>query len=321
MIDQHRLDKLRLWSNDPNAYAVLQPGFHYFDHECGFIAYRKVPFGYVVLGDPIANPENVSVVLSDYLKAFPNSVFNYVSESTALALREIGGKSINFMQIFYERYLELPYSFPNTRPVEGALKKAVKANLKVLERDLSIISEEELAQVKAINEVFIQESRVKREMGMISRTMSFEKEQDVRFFLMLADSEIIGFCTLDPWYENQKLVGYQMNQFRRRPTKIWGLYLSVVSILTEILTQEGVERLCLGGCIDLEKDENSGMPANKLWQFCRAPSIRMSDKFYGLTNLSKNKFEFQGVDSNRFIAAPYRIPILPLFMIARAFKQ
>lgn len=321
MIDQNRFEKLRLWSDDPNAYASLQPGLHYFDHDLGYIAYRKVLSGNVVLGDPVAAPENLSELLSAYLKAHPHSVFNYLSESSVKSLQVASRKRMNFMHIFFDRTLDLPYTFPYTPSIQGALKKALKANVRLVERDLSEMTPEELTHLKMIDDVFINQSRAKRELGFISRSMSFSKEPDVRFFFIYENSQVlpIGFCTLDPWYNKQKIVGYQLNQFRLGSTKLWGLYLSVVSMLTELLYAEGILKLCLGGCIDLQADILSAAPSSKIYRLCRAPSIKMADNYYGLTNLSKNKFEFVGTNINRYIAAPHITPFMPLLRISRAF--
>jgi hypothetical protein len=37
-----RLSLLAQWSDDPNAYATLQPNLLYFDHPHGYIALRRV---------------------------------------------------------------------------------------------------------------------------------------------------------------------------------------------------------------------------------------------------------------------------------------
>lgn len=323
MIDPKRFEKLRGGSDDPNAYASLQPGLHYFDHELGYIAYRKAVSGHVVLGDPVTSPQHLVEFLKAYLKTHPNSVFNYVSETTANALLQASKKQMHFIHIFYDRIIELPYDAEHSRPVLGALKKARKARLRLVEKDLSVIDSGELEQLKKINDFFIEDSHAKREVGFISRTMSFHKEPDVRLFAIYTHDAAspIGFCTLDPWYRDEKLAGYQLNQFRLGPTKLWGLYLSVVAMLSDILHTEGVEKLCLGGCVDFHNPPLSDMPASKLYSMCRKPAIRMADKYYGLANFSRNKFEFAGSNVNRYIAAPHRLPFLPLLMVTRAFKD
>ncbi|HEX8659965.1 MAG TPA: phosphatidylglycerol lysyltransferase domain-containing protein, partial [Hymenobacter sp.] len=198
--------------------------------------------------------------------------------------------------------------------------KAGKANLQLVERDLSRIPSDELAQLRQLNEQFISLSPSKKEIGFISRAMRFEAEPDVRFFAIRAGAENkpIGFLVLDPWYESGRLQGYQLHQFRLGPTKVWGVFLSVVAMLVQLLCQEGFSRLSLGGGIGRAGSSEEVIPRSWLYDHCRDATFRFIDRFHPLTNLSRNKCEFAGTDLNRYLAAPHRLPLLPLVRLARA---
>jgi hypothetical protein len=195
----------------------------------------------VVLSDPIADPDRVGEMLAAFLKKHPKSVFSYLSESGAAALARVTQHPMRFVRIGVERCVDLTNETPFSPPIQGALKKARKARLQLVERDLSKTPAEVLAQFHQINERFISLSPSNKEIGFISRTMRFAQEPDVRFLAIQAGPEArpIGFLVLDPWYEAGKLKGYQLHQFRLGPTKIWGVFLSVVAMLVEQLQAEG----------------------------------------------------------------------------------
>ncbi|MBD2766283.1 DUF2156 domain-containing protein [Hymenobacter sp. BT664] len=318
--EQDRLEKLRQWSSDPNAYATLQPTLCYFDHPHGYLAYRRVLAGNVVLGDPIAKPGKIEELFADFLKAYPTSVFGYLSETAAAALARVGKQPIHFVRIGVERCVNLTDQAPFSGSISGALKKAGKANLQLVERDLSRISADELAQLRQINEQFISLSQSKKEIGFISRAMRFEPEPDVRFFVIQAGAEgkPIGFLVLDPWYEGSRLQGYQLHQFRLGPTKVWGVFLSVVAMLIQLLSGEGFSRLSLGGGIGRVGSDEEMIPRSWIYDYCRDATFYLIDRFHSLTNLSRNKFEFAGTDLNRYLAAPHWLPLVPLVRLARA---
>ncbi|WP_400193196.1 phosphatidylglycerol lysyltransferase domain-containing protein [Hymenobacter sp. B81] len=318
MIAADRFARLRQCASDPNAYAALQPGLRYFDHPAGFVAYRRTLAGNVVLGDPVAEPAQASVLLSAFLQAHPGSVFGYLSETGAAALAQASGRRMRFVRIGTERCLDLTQPLSFSASTQGALKKARKARLQVTERNLSELGAADLAQLRAINAEFIRLSPSKKEIGFISRLLQLAPEPDVRFFVIEAAATPIGFCVLDPWYEGAQLKGYQLHQFRLLPTKIWGVFLSVVALLAEQLRAEGYRCLSLGGCIGPISPGEQALPVSGVYDYCRDLTFRLIDRYHPLTNLSKNKFEFAGTDLNRYLAAPHRLPLIPLARLARA---
>ncbi|WP_165903645.1 phosphatidylglycerol lysyltransferase domain-containing protein [Hymenobacter gummosus] len=320
MTTEARLEQLRRCAADPNAYATLQPGLQYFDHPAGFVAYRRALAGPVVLGDPVAEPARLPELLAAFRRAHPRSVFGYLSEAGAAALARAEGRRLRFVRIGVERCLELQREAAFSPAILGALKKARKARLEVVERDLNALTPAEYAQLQAINAQFIRLSPAKKEIGFISRALQLAPEPDVRFFVIQAGAEAqpIGFCVLDPWYEGARLKGYQLHQFRLLPTKIWGVFLSVVATLAEQLRTEGHAALSLGGCIGAACQGAQPLPASAVYDYCRDTTFRLIDRYHPLTNLSRNKFEFAGPDLPRYLAAPHRLPLLPLLRLARA---
>ncbi|RAK70233.1 phosphatidylglycerol lysyltransferase domain-containing protein [Hymenobacter edaphi] len=313
-----RFETLRRCAADPNAYAALQPGLQYFDHPAGFVAYRRALAGPVVLGDPVAAPADLPALLTAFLRAHPRSVFGYLSEAGAAALAQASRRRMRFVRIGVERCLELTGEAAFSPAILGALKKARKAGLRVVERDLTALTPAELAPLRAINAQFISLSPAKKEIGFISRALQLAPEPDVRFFVLEAGGQPIGFCVLDPWYEGARLKGYQLHQFRLLPTKIWGVFLSAVAMLAEQLRAEGYQVLSLGGCIGAACAGAQPLPASAVYDYCRDTTFRLIDRYHPLTNLSRNKFEFAGPDLPRYLAAPHRLPLLPLLRLARA---
>lgn len=313
-----RFELLRQCAADPNAYATLQPGLQYFDHAAGYVAYRRALAGPVVLGDPVAELARQPELLRAFLAAHPRSVFGYLSEAGATALAAASRRRMRFVRIGVERCLDLTQEAAFSPAIQGALKKARKAGLQLVERDLAALDAAEQAQLRALNEEFIRLSPAKKEIGFISRALHLAAEPDVRFFRLQAGAEPIGFCVLDPWYEGGQLKGYQLHQFRLRPTKIWGVFLSAVALLATQLRAEGHRCLSLGGCIGSAVAGAQPLPASRAYDYCRDTTFRLIDRYHPLTNLSRNKFEFAGPDLHRYLAAPHRLPLLPLVRLARA---
>jgi lysylphosphatidylglycerol synthetase-like protein (DUF2156 family) len=315
-----RFETLRQCAADPNAYATLQPGLRYFDHPAGYVAYRRALAGCVVLGDPVAAPGRTQELLTAFLQAHPRSVFGYLSETGAAALARASRRPMRFVRIGVERCLDLTQPLAFSAATQGALKKARKARLRVAERHLAQLTPAEHAQLRAINEQFIGLSPAKKEIGFISRLLQLAHEPDVRFFVIEAGEQAapIGFCVLDPWYEDGRLRGYQLHQFRLLPSKIWGVFLSVVAQLAAQLQTEGYTHFSLGGCIGTVCAGAQPLPASGVYDYCRDTTFRLIDRYHPLTNLSRNKFEFAGPDLPRYLAAPHRLPLVPLLRLARA---
>jgi lysylphosphatidylglycerol synthetase-like protein (DUF2156 family) len=315
-----RLEKIRTYSSDPNAYAGLQSNLRYFDHPTGFLTYRKTLAGNVVLGAPVSSPENTVTLLSEFLAKHPASVFSYLTDDAATALLQASKKSLRFVQIGFERTIDLPVTSAYSPAVLGAIKKAKKAGLYIQEHCLSQLSTAEKCCLQQINDQFIKASPAGKEVGFISRPMQFSGEPDVRFFSIniLSSPSPIGFFVLDPWYKNGKLERYQLHQFRLGPTKVWGVYLSVVALLIEKLQSEGILALSLGACVDIKTKGKPELPSSKVYQFCRDSTLRIADRYHPLKNLSRNKLEFAGTNINRYLAAPHKLPIVPLLRFAKA---
>ncbi|MBG8554589.1 phosphatidylglycerol lysyltransferase domain-containing protein [Hymenobacter guriensis] len=314
-----RFETLRRCASDPNAYAALQPNLRYFDHPAGFLAYRRTLAGNVVLGDPIAGPAERTALLQAFLKQHPRSIFGYLSEDAAANLAQASARPMRFVRIGTERCLDLTCPLAFSASTRGALKKAGKAQLSLAERNLAELSAAEREQLQAINQEFIRLSPAQKEIGFISRLLQFTHEPDVRFFVIQAGPERtpLGFCVLDPWYQDGGLKGYQLHQFRLLPTKIWGVFLSVVAMLAGQLQAEGYQCLSLGGCIGPASGSQL-LPASSVYDYCRDVTFRLIDRYHPLTNLSKSKHEFAGFDMPRYLAAPHRLPLLPLARLARA---
>lgn len=317
---EERLKALINWSNDPNAYATLQPNLTYFDHPHGYIAFRRALSGNVVLSDPIIETGKEKEVLEAFLKSYPRSIFSYASDKTAAILAELDSKPMRTMYLGVEHWLDLSQQNEVSKPIASALKKADKAGLSLKEIRWSECAPEWLDAIQALNQKFIADTPAHKEMGFISRAIHFHDEVDVRpFLIFIKNTELpIGFLVLDPWYEAGKCIGYQLHQFRLAPTKLWGVYFSVVAKLTQQLRDEGYRAFSLGGSTIAENELSKHFRVSKSYNAARKIALKLAKRYHPMTNQSQIKLQFTGHDIQRYLIAPHKIPLLPLLRLVRA---
>lgn len=314
----HLLSLFMRWADDPNAYATLQRDMRYFERGEAYLAYRQALSAPVVVNDPIGAPDALSGLISAFSAAHPRATYVNLSPAGAAALAE-HGRPMSFVCTGTEHVLELGAgSNALPAPVRGALKKAKRAELVFEERALDTLPAPDHQRLAAINEGFLRRSQAGRELPLIARGMCFEPEPGVRFFTLRERGELLGFFTLDPWRAGGELIGYQLNQIRFAPTRVWGVYLGVVARLLDQLEAEGLKALALGGCAFHDVDHAHALPTSPLYEALTRRAAQHADRLHAMSTLTQLKLTFAGRSIHRFLASPHRVPLMPVLRLLRA---
>jgi pimeloyl-ACP methyl ester carboxylesterase len=302
-----RYPTLEAHGNDPNDYALLQPGMHYFEHGDGFLGYRTSMWRPVVLGDPVVPEAGRADLLRAFLEEHPKAVFFNLSGEAAATLH---GLELGFRLCPYgtERILDLEdEGFLTRKRIKGALKKARKGGLELEEVDFESFDEERLTELRAVDREFLERTPSKKEITFISRGVALEPEPGVRVFaLRCVDKEgfveDFGFLVLDPYFIGGEKVGYQLNAIRFRKTRIWGVYYAVVAQLAQQLRSEGFRRLSLGGlAFDLLGEPSAFPHDEKMLRRLEFVQER-TDDYYVMSHFTDMKLELGGEPLRRYCA-------------------
>ena len=329
-VERRRYEAFRRWSDDPNGYATLQPGLAYQEQRGGggdgggYLAWRPALGSAVALNDPVAQPGRDVTLACDLMTQHPGAAFVNITEGFGQRLVAATQRRLLFAPIGTERILDLDRpGLRDRKEVRGARKKARKAGWRFEEARFARLDEATRRRLAQINDGFLRRSQAGRELPFIARLMVLDEEPDVRLFLMYhgdrgRPEQLFGFFTLDPWFRDDRLVGAQLNQVRFEPTRIWGVYLSIVHDLIDLLRAEGLEHLALGACALHEIELPHGLPSSLTHQLSLRGAQRLADRFHSMSNFTHMKLLFPGRSIRRFIAAPQRNPLVPLLRLLRA---
>jgi lysylphosphatidylglycerol synthetase-like protein (DUF2156 family) len=322
---RERYELLRRHSDDPNAYAALQPDLDYFDGAGGFVAYRRALGAPVVLGDPVAAPGHLRELLGAFVAQEPAATFVNITEPLGHLLDEVGAGRYRFVPFASEKLVDVEVAAETmAKPVRGAMKKGRRGGLRLEEVDLDALSASRRRRVAAIDARFLARSTAGRELDFIARALELRSEPGVRAFLMhhsdRGDERLFGVCTLDPFFSGGRLVGAQLHQIRFDRTRIWGVYLCVAQRLAALLADEGLDFLSLGGCAFHRAGEPHRLPAAPLYEAARMLASERADRFHSMSNFTAMKLLFPGPTIRRYIAGPSTNPLLPLLRFLRASR-
>lgn len=317
-------------ADDPNAYATLQPQLVREDVAGGFVAYAPALGRAVVSNDPIVAPARRVEAFATLLERHPRAVYVNLSAPGAQAMAEAArraGRPVSLIPYGTEHVLDterVACEAP-AKPVRGALKQARRAGLRLDEVRLSALDDAQLTTLRAINDDFLARSQAGHELPLVARKLLWCDEPGVRVFLMVhsdrGPERLFGLCTLDPWWSGGALVGYQLHQIRFAPTRVWGVYLSVVHMLASRLYEEGIGRLALGGCVF-----HGGVPSPALLPCGPAHraalglAARLVDRVHGMSGFTRMKLLFPGEGVGRYLACEDSLPLAPLLCVLRASR-
>jgi lysylphosphatidylglycerol synthetase-like protein (DUF2156 family) len=183
----------------------------------------------------------------------------------------------------------------------------------------SELDSEARARVDAITRAYLRRSSVPVEMRFINRPLTLEDDGLARMFLLRqgAEARVFGYAVLDPYFEGGRAHGYLLNLIRFEPTRLWGVYYSLVATLAARLREEGVPQLSLGFCPLYGVDTEGCSPV--LSRQVRWMERRFAGVDY-LARLREMKDAFPGGTPQRYFVTPSPWAVTTLLALLRACR-
>ncbi len=233
------------------AYSGLQDGLEYFFIEdIGYISYLRykhllfAPKGRViVLANPICAKENVRSLLQLFINAYPSVQFIQISREIAVTLDQLGYAVNQFgieTQMAIQRYDLKGKTKSSLRQWRN---KCRREEVEIKEIDLS--QGNELAEIKSLSQSWLK-SKGGKQLAFLNRPFLYQHEVDTRCFIARQHGELIGITVFDPFYRDNKVIGYYHNIDRIAENAPHGVSPTLILEAMDVFRQEKVEILSLG---------------------------------------------------------------------------
>ncbi len=236
------------------AYSTLQPGLEYFVHErLGYLAYLPLRHPllaprrlHVVIGNPIGEVGAYGALLDAYLQrpGAAATVFLHVTEAFAeVASRR--GLPVNELGVEWELDLaafDLGLRGSHYAHLRHWRNKARRDGVRVVEGPLSALDRNALL---ALNRDWLQR-KGGHELAGLNRPLTFEDEEDVRYFRAVRDGRLLALTGFDPMYREGRVVGYLHNVSRTVRDAPHGTNDLIVLEAIRKFQADGLEVLSLG---------------------------------------------------------------------------
>lgn len=246
-MDDHRTALVREHGRDPITYSTLQQGLRYFDTSYGFIAYRRIGATDITLGPPVCADRDRMDILQRFLAYSPRPIVNYVHADIIEALQD---SKLHCAGMGADRYVDLDaFLAQPSKEVRGACRKADTAGMDLEPVDFSTLPPETRDRLDSITCSFLTNARYTAEMSFLNRPMSFSHDGLRRGLLVTKNDRehqgVFGYAVLNPYFDSERVTGYMLDILRFEPTRLWGVWYSVVWRIAAILAAEG-KSLSLG---------------------------------------------------------------------------
>lgn len=233
------------------SFSGLQSGQEYFFIEgVGYLSYfyyqhlLYAPRGVkIVLADPVCAKGNTRYLLEQFLKDTPRAIFIQISREIAVILDNFG-YPVNQFGIETELNIQ-DYDLKGKH--KSSLRqwgnKCRREKIKVEAIDLS--QSDELERIKALSNEWLK-AKGGKDLILLNRPFLYEKERDTRCFIARQRNKIIGISVFDPFYRDNKVIGYYHNIDRISKHAPHGVSPFIILEAMDIFRQEKVEILSLG---------------------------------------------------------------------------
>lgn len=236
-----RLELVRRCGADPIAYSTVQPAMRYFDTSFGYIAYRRIWGIDITLGPPVCDAKDSAAMVSRFLARSRRPIFCYVRRDFIDGLDAsglyCGGTGVDRI-VDYDAFLNAP-----GKQVRSACKKAAKANFAVQQADFETLRAPVRQRLDEITRSYFDNARCATEVTFVNLPLTFEDDGFRRAFLLTKhDKEHdgpFGYAILNPIFSGGEVEGYLLDILRFERTRLWGVWLSAVWQLADLLSREG----------------------------------------------------------------------------------
>lgn len=210
---KRRFTDIQNYGSQCMAYSALQEDVKEFRHAFfdGFIAYKTVWGVDYVLSDPITPEVNFLTATFLFLEKHPNAVFCQISRKYAMYLSYLKFR-INAFGV--ENVVGL-----DVFKVSWKQRKCLKSYLSKLEKQHFYVFEcaPDIQKIAAINDQWLNTKANGKELTFMARPFVGINDPDVRYFYLIKDKSVIGFCSFDPIYgntHNTEITSYTLQHLR-----------------------------------------------------------------------------------------------------------
>lgn len=306
---------IKAFGKDPISTAMLQPGMEYFNTSYGFIAYKKIGSHCISLGGPVCAEKDTASMIKRFIQSHKKPILCYLPEEHTQFLET---SPLKTSSIGIDRLVHQPsLSETNSPKIRSAIKKAAKADVRLVEFYSEKIDKKELTTIQDIQCSYLSKFSYKREIQFINTPLNFINYLDKRYFFIHDKHQIapFGFIVLNPYYDNNKVIGYLLDIIRFKKTKLWGLWFTIVSLVNDILRLEKKE-LNLGFCplYNISKKHSNSCLLSSQISLCAS----VFGKTQYFQRLHELKMEVPGYNLNRYIAHHSRNGLTALMAFVRA---
>ena len=266
-IDPERLEFVRRYSSDPLHYSTLQRGLSYFDTSDGFIAYKKVLGHKIALSPEISTPSSHNPILSEFIRRYSQVILCNLDENAACEVHDLS-PHFQFAPMGSEYVVDISNlrnetSTARNKLIKGALKHARKHEFHIEEFVPRREPLATVAKVVDISNAYVRASKIGVEMSFVNRPLDIYRMESARYFKLCNRIGLFGVAVIDPYRTPAGEAGYLLNILRFSPTRQWGVYIAVVSALSEYLRKENVKELSLGMAPLDTKDLPGDLPQDR----------------------------------------------------------
>lgn len=227
-------------AGDLIGYSTLQGGLARYETSYGVWAYRHVLGMDITLGGPICAEHDIDRMIDGFLSRSRRPILCYLRESL---VRRLEGRGLWCTGMGSDRRVDLPALLDTPPPpVRGALKKAARVGFRLSPLDLRALDDATRHRLEEISARYLARSECPHEMRFLNAPMRYEADGLRRVYtLHKHDREhdgVFGFVALNPVFTAGQAQDWLLDVLRFEPTRLWGVWTSVVYHVARILRAE-----------------------------------------------------------------------------------
>jgi lysylphosphatidylglycerol synthetase-like protein (DUF2156 family) len=300
------------------AYATLQGGLRHLETSFGYWSYHRAGGMDITLGGPICAPGDRAEMVRRFLGHSRRPILFYLREPL---LEDLEGSGLRCAGLGTDRNADTAALLARPgKEVRSACRKAVRAGIALEEVSVGSLSPSLRQSVAAINRQYLAKAECTVEMRFLNAPFRLREDGMRRFFLLTyrgrEQNGVFGFAAINPIFNKGAIGGYLLDVLRFEQTKVWGVWLSTVYTLAELLEKEG-RSLSLGFC-PLHQVRHPRIGGSRALRYQVDWMARHFSAAQYLRRLRELKAMIPGKDEQRYFASHTRLAPATLYALMEA---
>lgn len=308
--DNHlKIDNILKYGTNSLSYSALQKDIREFRHPSfqGFIPYITVWGVDFVLSDPITPKREMLKATVLFEQKHKNAVYCQISYDYATVLRCLNYTINGFGVEHVIHTQDFEVSWKKRKCLKSYLSKLNNQKYFVFEYNA------DAQKVWDINDQWLKAKLGSKELRFMARPFNGTTEPGVRYFYMVKNKDIIGFCTFDPIFSKMntgQVVSYTLQHLRVSDTAPLGSQDFLILNALFQFKQEGFAQISLG-LAPLYQRDNQSFPysqfAEKIFQLIYRTSL-----FYNYQTIGQHKDHYKANKQQTYLAVNKRFTLKQL---------